>query len=47
MQLLIMFAQEQNLCSWRHVVSAEWFWIIGDITLSFFGKVSQVFFACL
>jgi len=46
-QLLVAFAQEQNFSPWRHVVPADWFWIIGDVTLSFFGKISQVFFACL
>ena len=28
-----------NFSPWRHVVPADWFWIMGDVTLSFFGKV--------
>ncbi|SVM25476.1 Uncharacterised protein [Klebsiella pneumoniae] len=46
-QLFVAFAQEQNFSPWHHVVPADWFWIIGDIPLSFFGKISQVFFTCL
>ncbi|VGG99156.1 Uncharacterised protein [Klebsiella quasipneumoniae] len=46
-QLLVAFAQEQNFSPWRHVVPADCFGIIGDVTLSLLGKISQVFFACL
>ncbi|SXC99349.1 Uncharacterised protein [Klebsiella quasipneumoniae] len=38
-QLPVTFAQEQNFSPWRHVVPADLFWIIGDVTISFFGKV--------
>jgi len=41
MQLFVAFAQEQNLCTWRHVVPADWFGVISDIPLSLFSQISQ------
>ncbi|RRE77977.1 hypothetical protein EAN97_20735 [Klebsiella pneumoniae] len=41
-QLFVSFAQKQNFSPRRHVVPADWFWIIGDIPLSFFCKISRI-----
>lgn len=36
-QLLIAFAQQQDFCSGRYVVPANWFRVIRDITIGFVG----------
>ncbi|SAD36020.1 Uncharacterised protein [Enterobacter cloacae] len=47
MQLLVSFAQQQDFGSWRNVVPANRFRVIGNVTIGFVGQVSQIFFTGL
>lgn len=47
MQLLIAFAQQQNLSAWCHVVPANRFRVVCDVAIGFIGQVCQIFFTGL
>lgn len=44
MQQLVAFAQKQDFGTGCHVVPSDWFRVVCDVAIGFFGQVSKIFF---